>query len=168
MLIIKWQPTTKGIAQGVLAVHHSGKTGMANVEVKGEFKPSETEEEKTFLKTAIESSFVEGYNYLKKGSLFADMPFGMSIIIPSNEVIAPKQNKTDMEEDIILREVPFKEAVKEIAELFKKKKRLFYSDIAEELRLDFGTVIKACRKLEKDRKIEEVKSEQKRAKKISK
>ena len=42
----------------------------------------------------------------------------------------------------------------EVLELFRQKKRLFYSDIAEALRLDFATVIKACEELKRQGLIE--------------
>ena len=38
-VIITWTPTTKGLAQGLLAVQHSGRTGMAQVEIKGSLQP---------------------------------------------------------------------------------------------------------------------------------
>jgi hypothetical protein len=40
-IIVTWQPTTKGLAQGVLVVQHTGKTGMAQSEVKGVLQPPE-------------------------------------------------------------------------------------------------------------------------------
>lgn len=45
------------------------------------------------------------------------------------------------------RQLKIKEATDEILALFQKRKRLFYSDIAEELRLDIATVITACEEL---------------------
>ncbi|MFH1159182.1 MAG: choice-of-anchor D domain-containing protein, partial [Pseudomonadota bacterium] len=38
-IIVTWLPTSKGLAQGVLAVRHSGKSGMAQVELKGVLQP---------------------------------------------------------------------------------------------------------------------------------
>ena len=38
-IIVTWLPTSKGLAQGVLMVQHSGKTGMAQVELKGTLQP---------------------------------------------------------------------------------------------------------------------------------
>ncbi|MCK5659523.1 MAG: choice-of-anchor D domain-containing protein, partial [Alphaproteobacteria bacterium] len=38
-IIVTWLPTSNGLAQGVLAVRHSGKSGMAQVEIKGVLKP---------------------------------------------------------------------------------------------------------------------------------
>jgi len=40
-IIVSWQPTTKGLAQGVLVVQHSGKSGMAQSALKGTFQPPE-------------------------------------------------------------------------------------------------------------------------------
>lgn len=38
-IIVTWLPTSKGLAQGVVVVHHSGKSGMAQAEVKGTLQP---------------------------------------------------------------------------------------------------------------------------------
>ena len=40
-IIVTWLPTSKGLAQGVLMVQHSGKTGMAQTEIKGVLQPPE-------------------------------------------------------------------------------------------------------------------------------
>lgn len=63
------------------------------------------------------------------------------------------------------RRVGLKQATEEALELFKQKKRLFYSDIAEKLRLDFATIIKACRELERRGLIEGDRNGKARAKK---
>lgn len=52
------------------------------------------------------------------------------------------------------REVSMSEAMEEIVRLFKEKGRLYYSDIAEALHLDFATVIAACEELERQGLIE--------------
>jgi dCTP deaminase len=52
------------------------------------------------------------------------------------------------------RAVPLDQAVGEILNLFRKRKRLFYSDIAEALRLDFATVVRACEHLQRKGLIE--------------
>ena len=52
------------------------------------------------------------------------------------------------------RKASHKDATKEILELFRERGRLYYSDIAEALNLDFATVIRACNELEKQGLIE--------------
>jgi dCTP deaminase len=52
------------------------------------------------------------------------------------------------------RHVSLQQALKEILELFRKERRLFYSDIVEALHLDYQTVMKACDRLEKKGLIE--------------
>jgi hypothetical protein len=69
------------------------------------------------------------------------------------------------EEPVIARNIPISQAIKEISKLFTENSEMYYSDIAEALNLDFGVVIKACKMLEKDGIIEEVRSESKRIKK---
>ena len=54
---------------------------------------------------------------------------------------------------IVLREVPRRQAKKEIVKLFQKGGSLFYSDIAEQLRLDLELVVDLCSELEKEQKI---------------
>jgi hypothetical protein len=38
-IVVTWQPTSKGLAQGLLVVEHSGKAGMAQTELKGTYTP---------------------------------------------------------------------------------------------------------------------------------
>ena len=45
-IIITWQPTSKGLAQGLLVVQHSGKSGMSRAEVKGIYQPPVTDASK--------------------------------------------------------------------------------------------------------------------------
>lgn len=52
------------------------------------------------------------------------------------------------------RQIKPGQARKEILALFKQRKRLYYSDIAETLRLDFATVVETCQKLERQGLIE--------------
>ena len=44
VVIVSWQPTSAGLAQGVLTIAHSGKTGVADVEVKGTYTPLKQED----------------------------------------------------------------------------------------------------------------------------
>lgn len=39
-VILSWEPSTKGLSQGVLVVQHSGKSGMTQAEVKGVYQPA--------------------------------------------------------------------------------------------------------------------------------
>ncbi len=52
------------------------------------------------------------------------------------------------------RRVSIKRAMTEILKLFRERKQLFYSDIAEALNLDFATVIEACEQLQRQGLIE--------------
>jgi len=54
---------------------------------------------------------------------------------------------------IVLREIPRDQAKKEIAKLFQKSGSLYYSDIAEQLRLDLELVVDLCSELEKEGQI---------------
>lgn len=54
---------------------------------------------------------------------------------------------------IVLRETPRDQAKKEIAELFQKTGSLYYSDIAEQLRLDLELVVDICAELKNEGKI---------------
>jgi hypothetical protein len=63
------------------------------------------------------------------------------------EASIPKQ-KT-----IILREVTREEAKSEIEQLFRKSNILYYSDIAEKLRIDLELVVDICEELVKEGKV---------------
>jgi DNA invertase Pin-like site-specific DNA recombinase len=49
---------------------------------------------------------------------------------------------------ILLREISKKEAEKEIRKLFSEGQDLYYSDIAERLRLDLQLVVEICNELQ--------------------
>jgi len=49
---------------------------------------------------------------------------------------------------MFLRSIDRKEAMKEIQELFKEGETLYYSDIAERLKLDLELVVDICNELE--------------------
>lgn len=70
------------------------------------------------------------------------------------ELSAHVQEKTGVQAPVKARRVPVKQAMEEILILFRKRKRLFYSDIAEALRLDFATVMSVCEELERKGLIE--------------
>ncbi|MBI2850269.1 MAG: hypothetical protein HYX80_04400 [Chloroflexi bacterium] len=57
---------------------------------------------------------------------------------------------------VILREVSKEEAKKDILQLFSKGNTMYYSDIAEQLRLDLKTVVEICNELQNRGEIEVV------------
>ncbi len=59
-----------------------------------------------------------------------------------------KYNK-NIQIPIETRNLPHKQSMNEILDLFRKRKRLFYSDIMETLQLDLSTVIDACDELQR-------------------
>jgi len=63
------------------------------------------------------------------------------------EASLPKENV------IILREISREEAEKEILKLFTTGKTLYYSDVAQELKLDLELVVNICNKLQKQGQI---------------
>ncbi len=60
-------------------------------------------------------------------------------------------------EVIVLRTIPREQAKKEILDLLDKYDKLYYGDIAEQLRLDLEQVVEIVGELEKEGKIEEAK-----------
>jgi dCTP deaminase len=71
-----------------------------------------------------------------------------------SRMISKGEAKEESYKPVKARRVNLKQAANEILALFKKRKRLFYSDIADTLRLDFATVINACQDLERKGLIE--------------
>lgn len=69
------------------------------------------------------------------------------------------------EKPVEVRRLKMKEATDEILTLFRARKRLFYSDIAEALQLDFSTVIRACENLRRRGLIEGASNGKARSKK---
>lgn len=57
------------------------------------------------------------------------------------------------EEVIVLREITREEAKKEIRQLFLTGRTLYYSDIAEELKLDLKLVVDICREFQENKEI---------------
>ena len=57
------------------------------------------------------------------------------------------------EKVIVLREMSREQAKQEIQQLFSSGRTLYYSDIAEELRLDLELVVDICRELEESREV---------------
>jgi len=71
------------------------------------------------------------------------------------EALSTRINKNvDLTTPVEARSVSPKQAMDEILALFKKRKRLFYSDLVEALRLDFATVVRACNELQRKGLIE--------------
>lgn len=60
------------------------------------------------------------------------------------------------ERTVVLREVSKEEAEKDILELFSQSGILYYSDIAEQLRLDLKLVVEICNELQKRGEIQVV------------
>lgn len=71
---------------------------------------------------------------------------------------------------IRVRKLSLPQAKKKIIELLKKKgdEELYYSDVADELQLDYAVVIEACKQLENEDVIEEVTNVKKSSKRSSK
>jgi len=83
----------------------------------------------------------------------------------TNRLGSSAQSAGQPKEPVYAREISLEDAVQEISELFKKNPEMYYSDIAEELCLDYGIVMEACQQLQKKGIIEEVPHGQKSAKK---
>jgi regulator of replication initiation timing len=97
--------------------------------------------------------------------LITTMPFGVSepsvvlYLMEENaslrrEIEQIKQKLSELEERmpeekvIVLREISREEAKEEIRQLFSSGRTLYYSDIAEELRLDLELVVAICHELQ--------------------
>ena len=99
------------------------------------------------------------------------MPFGglepadVSYLMEENaslrqEIEQIKQKLSELEERIpeerviVLKEISREEAKEEMRQLFSSGRTLYYSDIAEELRLDLELVVDICRELEENGEVE--------------
>jgi regulator of replication initiation timing len=75
------------------------------------------------------------------------------------EIEQIKQKLSELEERIpeekviVLREISREKAKKEIRQLFSNERTLYYSDIAEELRLDLKLVVDICHELQESGEI---------------
>jgi len=75
------------------------------------------------------------------------------------EIEQIKQKLSELEERIpeekviVLREISMEKAKKEIRQLFSNERTLYYSDIAEELRLDLKLVVDICHELQESGEI---------------
>ena len=63
------------------------------------------------------------------------------------------ENRDSGEKVIMLRDITREEAKKEIRQLFLTGRTLYYSDIAEELKLDLRLVVDICREFQESKKI---------------
>ena len=64
--------------------------------------------------------------------------------------LADLEKRMPEEKVIVLREISREQAEQEIQQLFSSGRTLYYSDIAEELRLDLELVVDICRELEEN------------------
>jgi hypothetical protein len=68
--------------------------------------------------------------------------------------LAELEKRMPEEKVIVLREISKEQAKQEIQQLFSSGRTLYYSDIAEELRLDLELVVDICRELQEEGEIE--------------
>ena len=98
----------------------------------------------------------------------ADLPVGiphmgplipipvMKYLLLQEELKKVKQRLLELENRekiIVLRELTREEAKEEIRQLFKSGRTLYYSDVAEELKLDLKLVVDICRELQESNEI---------------
>ncbi|MFQ5924920.1 MAG: hypothetical protein ACE5IE_02865 [Dehalococcoidia bacterium] len=65
-----------------------------------------------------------------------------------NHKLAELEERIPQEKVILLRQLSREQAKQEIQQLFASGRTLYYSDIAEELRLDLKLVVEICQELE--------------------
>jgi DNA invertase Pin-like site-specific DNA recombinase len=91
---------------------------------------------------------------LRRGDLSNDLAAENSLLRREIEQIkqrlAELERKMPKEKVIVLREISREQAKQEIQQLFSRGRTLYYSDIAEELRLDLQLVVDICRELEEN------------------
>lgn len=66
------------------------------------------------------------------------------------EAQVARLEENSAEQVIVLREITREEARIEITDLFRAGETLYYSDIAERLRIDLETVVAICRELQEE------------------
>ena len=74
-------------------------------------------------------------------------------IAQSKQKLAELEERIPEEKVIVLREISMEKAKKEIRQLFSNERTLYYSDIAEELRLDLKLVVDICHELQESGEI---------------
>ena len=67
--------------------------------------------------------------------------------------LAELESRISGEEVIVIREITREEAEQEIQQLFQSGRTLYYSDIAEELKLDLKLVVDICREFQENKEI---------------
>ncbi|MBA7678137.1 hypothetical protein ES703_86408 [subsurface metagenome] len=67
--------------------------------------------------------------------------------------LAELENKPSGEEVMVVRDITKEEAKEEIRQLLKKGETLYFSDIADKLRLDLEMVVDICRELQDKKEI---------------
>jgi dCTP deaminase len=105
-------------------------------------------------------------------SKFEDFLQEMRMLTTAFSEIAHKMGGISITEQkpsvVEARHVDVGQAKEEILALFRKRPRLYYSDIAEALQLDYETVIHACEELQREGLVEGEKSEKKKTKRTGK
>ena len=69
------------------------------------------------------------------------------------ERISVLESRMPEEKVVIINDISYEDAVKEVRELFCKEQPLYYSDISQELGIDLKTVVKICNELQKSGEI---------------
>ncbi|MFH1651116.1 MAG: hypothetical protein ABID87_03290, partial [Chloroflexota bacterium] len=67
--------------------------------------------------------------------------------------LAEYEKGSSGEVEIMIRDITREEATKEIRQLFKSGRTLYYSDIANELSLDLEMVVNICQELQEKKEI---------------
>lgn len=103
-----------------------------------------------------QSQFTEFSRHLREWTIIAQRLDNFAAVMERQanaieRLVAQLANRASLLEEpsAEARQLSPEQAQQEILELFRRRKRLFYSDIAEELRLDLATVMSACAELER-------------------
>lgn len=134
-------------------------SGSADVAITSGGLPISIWEEKARLLNGIRVTFVSGtlsssdileqqnMQLRNENLILRDTIRGIQERLASIEASLPR------EKVIVLRELSEKEAENEIKKLFSSGKTLYYSDIAQQLRLDLELVVNICNKLQEQGEI---------------
>ena len=71
----------------------------------------------------------------------------------ARQKLAELENRSSGEEVMVVRDITKEEAKEEIRQLLKGGHTLYFSDIADKLRLDLEMVVDICRELQGDKEI---------------
>ena len=88
------------------------------------------------------------------GNLARENAFLRKEIEDIKQKLADVERKIPEERVIVLREITREKAKQEIQQLFSSGRRLYYSDIAQELRLNLELVVDICHELQEGGEIE--------------